>query len=218
MAKEHPFATLTVGTLQGNVRTVLMEDTAVAEEAMAIVNDTVHQAHLVKRRCQETIGTFFEHVFALEVIQPSDRVFFDYLCPRVKAKAPSDERDGQNVNQDDENDDALQIRFLKCFMTCLYTKNPPSTTGVTAGLIQFNPRLGELCRNGKKVGVGEVVGMFIRRLEEFGIQISLRPGSEIRTQSALPAEVVVRSVATQLGEELNRMYCNGSHALLEKVT
>ncbi|KAG0247503.1 hypothetical protein BGZ95_008636, partial [Linnemannia exigua] len=89
-------------------------------------------------------------------------------------------------------------------MTYLYTGNRPSTTGVTAGLVQYNPRLGELCRNNKKVGVAEVVGMFIIRLEELGIHKPERLKSEINKASEYPAEVVVRSVSSQLAATMKR--------------
>ncbi|KAF8924209.1 hypothetical protein BGZ58_002040, partial [Dissophora ornata] len=155
--------------------------------------DAVHQAHQVKLQCQEMIGAFIERVFALEAVQASDRVFLDYLCPRVKSKALNEEDKQEATRGEDEDDDqdSLQARFLKCFMTSLYTRNLPSARGVAVGPVKYNPELGELCRNGKKVGVGEVVSMFIQRLGNIGIQTSVRIRSEINIPSALPAEVVI---------------------------
>ncbi|KAF9913145.1 hypothetical protein EC991_003604 [Linnemannia zychae] len=208
VAWEHPAACLKVGTLRGNANAVLKKDIVVADAVVNCVKGAVHQARKIMRQCQGLIGVFIERILASDIVMSSDRdrAFLDYI------KSSDDPDDEQNMQQadlgDDDTNKDTQISFLKSFMT-------PSTTG--AELVQYNSRLGGLCRNNKKVGVAEVVGMFILRLEELGIHKPVQLKSEINKASEYPAEVVVRSVSSHLAASIKRMCRHGSHELVEKL-
>ncbi|KAF9998138.1 hypothetical protein BGZ79_008186 [Entomortierella chlamydospora] len=197
---DHPQVSLHVGTLRANVKGALKDGPVVAEEVVSCLNDVVAQAHRVNIQCQGLIGASVERVLALDVVEPIDRSFLDYLCPRIEPKEPNgpadDKDDRPDTDMDDEDANPNKyVNFLRCLMTYLHSGNYPNrTAGVTADVTKF-----------------------IQRLQQLGVHTPTRSSAAIRQQTVFPSSIVVRSVASQLAAELKRMYTQGSHQLVEKI-
>ncbi|KAF9572130.1 hypothetical protein EC968_010216 [Mortierella alpina] len=195
--KEHPRATLRVGTLTANVRGVCDEHarevTKSLREAIKIITD-------VKQQAQELIGQFIQLVVVKAFedghsVSNDDRELLDAICPRIAKSEPKDDTEVSDHTEEDEDEDekekSLQYQFLYKLLTHLFSGN----------VTNKNP-------------TGKLVQKFVNRASELELcePFSTAP---IRKQVPFPASVLW-SVTQELAKEIKMHHSRGCETIQNK--
>jgi hypothetical protein len=178
---------------------------------------SIIEAEVAKRRKErddqgETLSESDRLAARRSALSSDQREIMNYLCEQVKPKVEEDELEDVSVEEDNSDLDDKgdkHVQFLQCFLTYLYTGNYPRRKLVVRSS-------GE---NEEKRGIGDVVNIFIDILVEQRLFTPPRARSEMNiTDMPFTANCLVRSAVGQIVVELKRMYRDGSHDLLEKVS
>jgi hypothetical protein len=192
LKREHPQTTHTVGVLKANIQASFRTNKELAEELFQVLNEAVTAANKVKRDAQRLIGLYMEYMARVIRVSPTRCVEPDdrkYLDGLCQ-------RITKKKESGNEDDEPASSGFLGVFLRCLYSGNEPSSTGVA-----------------------KLVAGFMKRLEALGLYQPPSPLQNIwaRRETSFTPSDLVRSVSTQLGSELMRMYCDGTVEMQEKV-
>lgn len=192
--KEHPQATLRVGTLTANVRGVC-EDRA--GEVTTCLRKAVGIIASVKQQAQELIGGFIQHVVvkALEdgqTVSVGDQELLDAICPRLAKPVSEDDKDVSDDAEVDEDDKSLQYQFLFRLLTHLFSGNVSND----------NP-------------IGRQLQEFINSASKHGLcdPFSIAP---TRNQPPFPCSVLW-SVTQDLAKEIKMLYRKGCENIQKQV-
>ncbi|KAG0224852.1 hypothetical protein BGX31_007824 [Mortierella sp. GBA43] len=129
MQREHPIRTLSIGTLNANLKRVLSERPSLRNTAKFCIQDVVRQASITKRTCQRAIALYIERLSS-SGMDETDRKILDKLCARVSNDTvASDEnlnavKETQNHGNEDA-DENEQIRFIFSLLVAIYNRRPP---------------------------------------------------------------------------------------------
>ncbi|KAG0202931.1 hypothetical protein BGX31_003492 [Mortierella sp. GBA43] len=92
MEWEHPIRTLSIGTLNANLKRALSTSPDLRNTVKSCIQEVVRQASITKRTCQRGIALYIEHLSSSE-IDEKDRVILDMLCTRVSDKVVTSTED-----------------------------------------------------------------------------------------------------------------------------
>ncbi|KAF8958121.1 hypothetical protein BGZ46_002037, partial [Entomortierella lignicola] len=207
MAYQHPISSLYIGTLSANVKRAVSNQPTLQQAVTLCIQEASREAARIKRKGQILIGTYIERLESIgKDLSNTDRAILDLLSRRLVIK------DAERLDTDDEeiesnsNDDAElegkvkagkgaeQLAFLWAFLKSIYSGNPPNN-----------------------VGMGQKVNAFIYRLCQLGLYTQPRSLSEINERMPFTPTDLVRSVATDLKAQLERIYRRGSYDLYNKL-
>ena len=190
MQWEHPLRTLSVGTLNANIKQVLSNNSTLQCNVRTSIRQVVRLASATKRICQRAIAQYIERVVDIKM-DPKDIELLDMICPRISAKDKDKEPDElEELDHQIEGKQDRQTSFISSLMHCIYNRAPP----------------GRVRPTGMDVKVIE----FIARASEF---LPGMTGGEV----PYPASAILRSAIGQLCVEIKKHYRNGSYDLCEKV-
>ncbi|KAF9158623.1 hypothetical protein BGX20_003309, partial [Mortierella sp. AD010] len=198
MAWEHPIVTLKVGTVKANVTDALDNNEPLALRVTKHLQRIVQEATDIKRSCQHLIGRYIERLSTPGVFQESlDREPLDKLCPRIPSTVKTSDED----EKDDEKEE--ELRTMR------------EALGKETDYSHFVEMLMRQLHSGKPVlgnsPNAQAMRRFIKRLEN--LELLERNTKE----SELPGSALLRSAASQLTVELDKIYRKGSMALYEKL-
>ncbi|KAI8351750.1 hypothetical protein B0O80DRAFT_500105 [Mortierella sp. GBAus27b] len=196
MEWEHPIRTLSIGTLNANLKRALSTSPDLRNTVKSCIQEVVRQASITKRTCQRGIALYIEHLSSSE-IDEKDRVILDMLCTRVSDKVVTSTEDlgaakGTQGEGDEGVDENKQSGFLFSLLIAIYNGRPPSLKGV-----------------------GRHVCAFLEKAKDFLPAMASR--GEIEQRRQYPGSSFLRSSATQLMVELSKVYKIGSRELCEKI-
>ncbi|KAF9913604.1 hypothetical protein FBU30_003235, partial [Linnemannia zychae] len=205
MMKTHPLSALPIGTLRANIKRTMPNQPSLHQAVTQCIQEASREAVRIKRQGQILIGTYIELLnnIGLDEISEVDREILDHFSKRL-VKEDAECLDANNEAEQNDDDDAEidgkvksgnagQLEFLWGFLKSVYSGNPA-----------------------RDVGIGKKVNNFISRLCELGLYTQQRSLSEIKETMPFTPTDLVRSVATDLKAQLERMYRGGSYELYTK--
>jgi len=194
MQWEHPLRTLSVGTLNANIKQVLSNNSTLRYNVRTSIQQVVRLASETKRICQRAIAQYIERVVDIKM-DPKDIELLDMICPRIQPKVKDKDQDNEadeleELDHQIEEKQDRQASFLTSLMHCIYNKARPSRTKPTAMDVK--------------------VTEFIARASDF---LPAMTGGYV----PYPASAILRSATGQMCVEIKKHYRNGSYDLCEKV-
>ncbi|KAK3810077.1 MAG: hypothetical protein J3Q66DRAFT_391248 [Benniella sp.] len=149
MGRQHPFATLRIGTLKANVHRAprTHNDTELEAEVMKCLREVTHHAADTKRAFQRLVGQFIECIMKPEGLKEGDRDILDLLCPRVVvAELNQDQPEGDTMEPDEDptkEDNSDQAQFIKSMLLFIWNGKTPYGK-LQDNLVKFINRIQEL--------------------------------------------------------------------------
>ena len=144
MERQHPLASLTVGTLITNTRAALVDKPDLAPEVVRCVKEAIDHVARTVRLCQRLIGQYLELLFSRGMFEETDRDWLDLICPRVD---DGDDRNdaGEVVDEDTVIDADVQAsnqyQFMLMLLGHIYSGDLPSRSSKHGpGVIAFIDR------------------------------------------------------------------------------
>ncbi|CAO3572041.1 unnamed protein product [Mortierella alpina] len=202
MSWEHPTVTLDVGTVSANVGRVLGDSDLIAE-VLRCLQEITRLATDLKRRGQQLLGRYLEHIFAQGELTATDKRLLDYLCPRVTSGTKEDLDDDQDKEEDDLAQADDTTKFYLTLLIHIYSGNPVVVPTSNPG----QPPSKSAAWRAKQ---------FIDRAVELGLLETNDPGATNSTMP-YPGSSLLRSVSKEMSTEIKRQYCQGSTELALKL-
>ncbi|GJJ77517.1 putative transposase [Entomortierella parvispora] len=232
LAYHHPTSSLSIGTLKANIRLALPNQLDLQQEVMEVIQGATSEAARVKREAQRLIGCYVEKLdkIGIDHISSVDKEILRHLCQPVSMEdvkdtddIAADEEDDNQINglvdaELDPDDGEPEVESDDSDL------QPPSTSTtkkkkddkVQAPFIWSFLRVVYSGKRPRPSSMGDKVNAFIDRLTELGIYVS--PSVDIN-ESNMPFTPtdLVRSMATQLKAELEKMYKHGTCIIHNKL-
>ncbi|KAF9966593.1 hypothetical protein BGZ70_001851 [Mortierella alpina] len=217
MQHEHPTVSLTVGTVNCNLKAALERssrdeqvrnafDSLVAPETATAptltdlassikkcLKDVVRLASETKRICQKAVAVYVQRV-SKNGVSEQDRRVLDKICGRVSEDEQDDEDENDSSNNADADDDSdkPEVAFMRALLNCIYNRRPPPDSKSSAD-IKF----------------------FIEQVKD--VLPSMSDSGTINERMPYPATTVLRSTATAVATSMRQHFGRGTKTLAERV-
>ncbi|KAF9276712.1 hypothetical protein BGZ68_009834 [Mortierella alpina] len=194
MERQHPLASLNMGTLSSNSKAALADKPSLTSDVVTCIKDAVAHVARTVRLCQRLIGQYLELLFTEDKFEEKDREWLDLICPRVHDGDEEGEDTDETAATEADVQASSQCQFMLMLLGHLYSGDLPArSTKNSLALIAFLGRVHEL-------------GLLPRGNE---------PGT--RTAMPYPKSILFQNAASQLCGDLKKHYRNGSKEIKTRI-
>ncbi|KAF9944035.1 hypothetical protein BGZ70_005135, partial [Mortierella alpina] len=145
MERQHPLASLNMGTLIKNTSAALADKPNLVPEVVKCVKEAIGHIARTVRLCQRLIGQYLELLFTKGMFEERDRDWLDLICPRVGDEDDTNEV-GDVVDEatviDADIQASNQCQFMVMLLGYIYSGDLPSRSSKHGpGVIAFIDRV-----------------------------------------------------------------------------